>query len=92
VSTGWTTTTQPVGLELIIHAPAGEAWDATNYLGGVADALQNKSRVGAIDLGHLGQLRGVALFENDRQIKEVHYRENPAASARYSVRVWHLSS
>jgi hypothetical protein len=91
VSVGWETTTEPVGLELVLHAPAGrDPWDATNYLGGVADTLQEKSRVGSLDLSHLGELREVAVFQNDRQIKELHYRERRAESPGYSVRVWHL--
>jgi len=91
VRVGWETTTEPIGLEVVLHAPPGrDAWDATNYLGGVADTLQDKSRVGSLDLSHLDELREVAIFGNDRQIKDVHYRERPAESAGYSVRVWHL--
>ena len=49
-----------------------------------ADRSESRAQFGRI------LTREVALFQNDRQIKEVHYREHPADTARYSVRVWHL--
>jgi hypothetical protein len=45
--------------------------DTTNYLGGIADVLEDKSYRGS--LGHLGELRRVSVYRNDRQIKQVTY-------------------
>lgn len=77
-----------LGLKLIVRSPAEPPSDATNYLGGVGDVLEVKERRGA--LGHLGELSDVALYLNDRQIQEVHYRWERASAMRYSVRVWRL--
>ena len=77
-----------LGLELIIYSPVEPPSDATNYLGGVGDVLEAKSRRGV--LSHLGQLATVAIYLNDRQLHEVHYRWEHASATRYSVRVWKL--
>ena len=77
-----------LGLELIIYSPAEPPSDATNYLGGVGDALEAKSRRAV--LSHLGELATVALYLNDRQLHEVVYRWEHASATRYSVRVWKL--
>lgn len=63
--------------------------DATNLLGGVADVLQSDRR-GGIDLTHLGDLAGVAVYRDDAQIREVIYREEAADESSYRVRVWRL--
>jgi hypothetical protein len=82
--------TGPIGLEVVLHAPAGsDPWDATNYLGGIADVLQDKGRVG-IPLVHLGHLAKVALYPNDRQIREIHYRQEEGQPLGYRVRIWAL--
>jgi hypothetical protein len=79
----------PIGLDLELHAPPDrDPWDATNYLGGVGDVLELKTRRGA--LAHLGDLARVGLYLNDRQIREVRYRQVPAAKATYRVRIWEL--
>jgi hypothetical protein len=76
----------PVALDVIVHAPAGgNPADATNYLGGIADVLEEKSRRGSLD--HLGALAKVWLYRNDRQIKEVSYREVAADRISYTVTV-----
>jgi hypothetical protein len=62
--------------------------DATNYLGGIADVLEEKSRRGTLD--HLGELRQVWVYRNDRQIKEVSYRQLEAPDAYYTVRIREL--
>jgi hypothetical protein len=81
----------PIGLEVELTAPSeGEPWDATNYLGGIGDVLEAKSRRG--ELSHLGDLNGVALYSNDRQIREVHYRQLIGERASYRVRVWELEA
>ena len=81
----------PVALEVVVHAPPGrDPWDATNYLGGIADVLEEKSRRGTLE--HLGELRHVWVYWNDRQIKEVSYRQLEASGAYYTVRVRELSN
>jgi hypothetical protein len=81
----------PVALDVVVHAPPGQdSWDATNYLGGVADVLEEKSRRGTLE--HLGDLRQVWVYRNDRQIKEVSYRQLEAPDAFYTVRIRELSS
>jgi hypothetical protein len=73
-------------LDVVIHAPADkDPWDATNYLGGIADVLEDKSRRGTLD--HLGELATVWLYRNDRQIKEVTYRQIESSNAKYTVTV-----
>lgn len=68
-----------IKLEVEVRTGPGEPpWDATNLLGGVADVLDSKShkkiaQPGSLD--HLGDLADVALFDDDRQIKEILYRE-----------------
>jgi hypothetical protein len=76
-----------VGLEVVLTPPAGrEAWDATNYLGGIADVLEDKGRRGAA-VQHLGDLVDVWLYRSDRQIKQVAYREEPHDPAGHGYRV-----
>ena len=73
-------------LEVVLYAPVNEdPWDATNYLGGIGDVLEQKSRRGTLD--HLGELASVHLYPNDRQIHEVHYQQEPGREGRYTVRV-----
>jgi hypothetical protein len=79
-----------VGLDVVLQAPAGEnPADATNYLGGIADVLEDKAHRGPLD--HLGDLASVWLYGNDRQIKEATYREAEAAEPGYTVTVRELS-
>lgn len=79
---------RPIGLELILSLPSegGTGSDATNYLGGVADTLQAQRINAATE--HLGHLADVALYADDRQIVEVHFRRAEGARATYTVRVW----
>lgn len=52
-----------VTLEVVLTPPAGrEAWDATNYLGGIADALEDKRYRGTA-VEHLGDLGGCGYTE-----------------------------
>jgi hypothetical protein len=61
-------------LDLVVHAPPRTLRsDATNFLGGVADTLENK--VHRNGLSHLGDLATVFLYQNDRQIKRITYQE-----------------
>lgn len=81
----------PVTLDVVLRCPAGQHLaDATNYLGGVADVLEEKSHRGALE--HLGALATVRLYRNDRQIKQVTYREEESAQVGYTVTVRPLSS
>lgn len=77
---------QLLGIELILEGPTPPPSDATNYLGGVGDVLETKTHRGA--LGHLGDLAGVALYGNDRQIQEVRYRWEQRPQQRYHLRLW----
>jgi predicted RNA-binding Zn ribbon-like protein len=77
-----------VGLELTLRTPSARlAWDATNYLGGIADVLQNKGRR---ELPHLGDLAMVAVYENDRSIREVRYQHERSDRVGYRLRIWAL--
>ena len=79
----------PIGLRLTLRCPRDhKRGDATNYLGGIADVLEDKAHRGS--LGHLGQLAQVGLYANDRQIEEVAYRWEPATDASYAVELWPL--
>jgi hypothetical protein len=77
----------PIALELVVHSsPDMDPWDATNYLGGVADVLEDKSRRGTA-VTHLGELAHISLYRNDRQIKQITYHEQPDALPGYVVTV-----
>jgi hypothetical protein len=82
-------TTQRVGLDLTVYAPAGARLpDATNFLGGIGDVLESKVHRGALE--HLGALAEVALYQNDSQIREVHYRQEASDHIHYQARIWIL--
>ena len=75
-----------VSLDVVVHVAAGQlTWDATNYLGGIADVLEDKSRRNGLE--HLGDLGEVWLYRNDRQIKQVSYREVELDYPGYTVTV-----
>lgn len=75
-----------VALEVVLHAPADQdPWDATNYLGGIADVMEDKSRRGGLD--HLGEFATIWLYRNDRQIKPVAYRQVASGHAGYAVTI-----
>jgi hypothetical protein len=80
----------PVSLEVEVMTPPGmQPGDGTNYLGGIADALEVKTvRIKAAGpLDHLGYRQHVGLYDNDRQIKQIIYRELVAERVSYTVRV-----
>jgi hypothetical protein len=90
--TGWTALADPVALDVVLRRPPGHrSGDATNFLGGIGDVLQDKRRSPAVSLAHLGVLVDVALFVDDRQIRQLSYREEPADEPGYTVRVCALS-
>src|SRR5262249_5858412 len=73
-----------IALDVRLRCPSGQnPADATNYLGGIADVLEDKSHRGPLD--HLGALATVRLYRNDRQIKQVSYREIEAEHPSYTV-------
>jgi hypothetical protein len=80
-----------VALDVVVRAPAGQnPAGATNYLGGIGDALEDKSSRGPLD--HLGPLRTVWLYRNDRQITQVSYREVESGQVGYTVTIRSLNS
>jgi len=86
--TGWTVTASDIALELVIRSPGRPPSDATNYLGGVGDVLQVKATGRNIDVTHLGYLAAVALYADDRQIRQLQYAETRAATRpSYTVRI-----
>lgn len=73
-----------VALNVVTRSPAG---DATNILGGIADVLENKPiRAHRSSIDHLGDLATVCLYQDDKQIKEITYRELPGDPS-YTVTV-----
>jgi hypothetical protein len=76
----------PIGLEMTLRCARDRMrGDATNYLGGVGDVLENKKPRGALE--DLGALALVHRYENDRQIEEIHYRWEETAEPSYEIRV-----
>lgn len=86
--TGWTPLAGPVEVDLTLRCPPGHRTsDATTLLGGVCAVLQDKKRAANIGLAHLGALVDVALYLDDRQIRRLTYREEPAENMSYEVRI-----
>jgi hypothetical protein len=83
-----------LGLEVTIVSRKGPPpGDATNYLGGIADVLEDKGRrekqkPGALE--HLGDLRTVSVYPDDSQFRVVRYTHRVGAEDKYIVRVWAL--
>lgn len=78
----------PLRLDVEVWAPIGmQPGDGTNYLGGIADVLEEKAHREKTSgsLEYLGYRRHVGLYRNDRQLKEIHYRESVGDSIGYSV-------
>lgn len=73
-------------LKVVISCPVGEAWDATNYLGGIADALQPPPP-GARELGHLGDLANLMVYPDDRMIHRIHYELVDTSPTTYEVQL-----
>lgn len=74
-------------MDVEIHTGASEPWDATNYLGGISDVLESKAKrrvaqPGSVD--HLDHV-DVGLYDDDRQIKQINYREVDAPEPEYFV-------
>lgn len=76
----------PLAMEVQVFCPRDRLRsDATNYLGGIAYVLQDKSQRGVLE--HLGQLAAVQLFDDDHQLEELHYQWEHEAEPRYRVRL-----
>lgn len=74
---------KPIRMEVVVGVSPTTRSDATNYLGGIGDVLQRKGLRGS--LPHLGELAGIHLFNDDRQIAEVDFRFEPADEPSYTV-------
>lgn len=86
--TGWTPLHGPVELEVVLrHPPEHHNGDAVTLLGGISTVLQDKKRAVRSGLAHLGPLADVALYLDDRQISRISYREEPAETMSYQIRV-----
>ena len=80
-----------LALDVVLRSPPGEnPADATNYLGGIADVLEDKSHRGLLE--HLGSLGAVRLYRNDRQIKQLSYCEVESRQPGYTVTIRPLST
>jgi hypothetical protein len=79
--------TRRIGMEVTVRPIGASVGDATNALGGIGDSLQ--SRRSNIDLTYLGELAHAFLYEDDVQIREVIYREEPGPLG-YMLRLWAL--
>lgn len=80
----------PIGLELVVsrRAALDGGADPANYIGGVCDVLEAERQ--NVPPSWLGELARHALYENDSQVREIHYREDPAAPGGYQLRIWKL--
>src|SRR5437773_3142430 len=75
--------TRSIGLDVRLASPRdGNRSDATNYLGGIADVLEDKAHRGKLE--HLGDLAVFGLYANDRQIEAVHYSWEAGNSTAYA--------
>jgi hypothetical protein len=79
----------PLKMDVVVELPAGLRSDATNYLGGIADVLQDKHARGA--LPHLGALAETHLFDDDRQIEQIQFRFEQAEEPAYVVQLDYAS-
>jgi hypothetical protein len=87
----WSPTGADLGIELLVRGPGRPPADAANYLGGIGDTLQDKLSRPWVEAGELGgELAEVALFHDDRQLREVHYREEEAETPSYRLRLYLL--
>jgi hypothetical protein len=71
-----------VALDVIARSPTG---DGANIIGGIADVLEDKSGRG-IAIEHLGDLAAVWIYRNDKQLKQISYREESGEHS-YTVTV-----
>jgi hypothetical protein len=80
-----------IALDVVLRTlPGQNPADATNYLGGIADVLEDKYRRGPLE--HLSPLNTVWLYRNDRQIKQVSYREVDSGQNGYTITIRSLNN
>jgi hypothetical protein len=79
---------QRIGMELVVSPPGAAVGEATNALGGIGDVLQAR-RVN-LNLTYLGELADAFLFDDDAQIREATYREEPGELG-YRITFWALN-
>lgn len=88
---GWRCTKEPIGIDVVLRVPGyHRVADATNLLGGIADVLEAKDRRERVTpgvTGHLGELAGVGLYDDDAQIHSILYRRDESSSIGYMVRL-----
>ncbi len=77
-----------LALDVVLRCAGDPPSDATNYLGGIADVLEGKAHRGNLD--HLGDLAGVALYDNDRKVRDVRLRHENTRHTGYTVRLREL--
>ncbi|SNT63033.1 hypothetical protein SAMN05421812_114264 [Asanoa hainanensis] len=82
---GWTPSRAAVSLEVVVRGSASHVGSAPRFLAGVADVLSDKR--GRLTGTHLGVLADVTLYADERQIRSISYREEPADEPSYLVRV-----
>lgn len=71
-----------VSLDVVARSPSG---DGANIIGGIADVLEDKAgRRSSIQ--HLGDLAAVWFYRNDKQLRQISYREEPGECS-YTVTV-----
>lgn len=91
--TGWTPLSEPVELDVVLRCPPDHhTYDAATLIGGIGAVLQDKKHAANIGLAHLGSLADVALYVDDRQIRQISYRQEPAGDPSYLVRIAALAS
>ncbi|WP_157930406.1 hypothetical protein [Glycomyces xiaoerkulensis] len=78
-----------IGMEVIVANSVGEVYDAADYLGGIADALQPPP-LNVPDLSHLGDLADVTVYPDDGMIHRVQFELVDAKSSAYEVRLWKI--
>lgn len=77
--------TAALSMYVVLRGGGQRVGDATNYLGGIGDVLEDKRRRQALD--HLGELATVSLYRNDAQLHDVRLsREDGPAGYRVTLR------
>ena len=85
---GWRCVRVDVELDVTVRSPTPRPpGDATKFLGGIADVLQGRKADQGVDLSHLDQLAGFALFDDDSQVREIAYRVVVDSVPSYTVLV-----
>jgi hypothetical protein len=70
---------------MLFDATGQDPYDATSYLSGIVEALEEKSVLGGIE--HLGELSTVWLYQNSLQVRKITYRRAEASKTLYAITV-----